>query len=114
AGRALPLVADLSRACPELAMRGSQSLRLRRFALLKWRKQIDRNWKKSRGVMLAGNLAHGLQKAQLQRNRLLAHHRGGLHHFFRSLKFALGIDDFCASSALGSGLLAPPALLGAG
>jgi hypothetical protein len=36
--------------------------------------------------VLAGNLAHGLQETQLQRNRLLAHHRGGLHHFFRGLK----------------------------
>src|SRR6266496_4779059 len=51
-------------------------LRLGRFALLKWREQIDRNGKKRRGVMLAGNFAHRLQEAQLQRNRLLAHHRG--------------------------------------
>ena len=41
------------------------------------------------------NLAHRLQETQLQRNRLLpAHHRRGLHHFFRGLKFALGVDDF--------------------
>src|SRR6266545_537763 len=57
-------------------------LRLGRFALLKWREQIDRNGKKRRGVMLAGNFAHRLQETQLQRNRLLAHHRRGLHHFF--------------------------------
>ena len=66
--------------------------------------------KKGRGVMLAGNLAHGLQEAQLQRNRLLAHHRGGLHHFFRGLKFALGVDDLCAAFALGFGLLGHRAL----
>src|SRR5437660_3654633 len=81
------------------------ALWLGRFALLKWRKQIDRNRKRSRGVMFAGNLAHGLQETELQRNRLLAHHRGGLHHFFGGLKFALGVDDLGAAFALGFGLL---------
>src|SRR5947208_12604780 len=28
-----------------------------------WREQIDRNWKKCRRVMFAGNLAHGLEEA---------------------------------------------------
>src|SRR6266540_7377937 len=79
-------------------------LRLGRFALLKWREQIDRNGKKRRGVMLAGDLAHRLQEAQLQRNRLLAHHRRSLHHFFSSLKFAFSIDDLRAALALGFGL----------
>ena len=37
----------------------------------------------------------------MQRNGLLTHHRGCLHHFFRSLKFALGVDDLCAAFALG-------------
>jgi len=55
--------------------------------------------------MFAGNFAHRLQEAQLQRNRLLAHHRRSLHHFFRSLKFALGVDDLRATFALGFGLL---------
>src|SRR5580704_5173556 len=64
--------------------------------------------------MFAGNLSHGLEEAQLQRNRLLAHHRGGLHHFFRSLKFALGVDDLCAPFALGFGLLGHRTLHGVG
>src|SRR5437773_8468567 len=91
-----------------------RALRLGRFALLKWRKQIDWNRKKSRGVMFAGNLAHGLQETQLQSNRLLAHHRGRLHHFFRGLKFALGVDDLCAALALGLGLFRHRALHGVG
>src|SRR6266481_2920549 len=60
--------------------------------------------------MLAGNLAHGLQETQLQRYRLLAHHRGGLHHFFRGLKFALSVDYLSAAFALGLGLLGHGAL----
>src|SRR6266699_567799 len=77
------------------------SLRLGWLALLKWCEQIDRDWKKRCRIVLAGNLTHGLQKAQLQRNRLLAHHRGGLHHFFGGLKFALGVDDLGTAFALG-------------
>src|SRR5207249_1752286 len=69
------------------------------------RKEIDRDWKKRGRVMLAGNLAHGLEKAQLECNRLLAHHRGGLHHFCRGLKFAFGIHHLGATLALGFGLL---------
>ncbi len=60
--------------------------------------------------MFAGNFAHRLQETQLQRNRFLAHHRRGLHHFFRGLKFALGIDDLGAALALGFGLLGHGAL----
>src|SRR6476619_7174531 len=75
-----------------------------------WREEIDRDGKKRRGVMLAGNLAHGLQETQLQRYRLLAHHRGGLHHFFRGLKFALSVDYLSAAFALGLGLLGHGAL----
>src|ERR1700724_2549039 len=69
-----------------------------------WREQIDRDRKEGRRIVLAGNLAHGLQEAQLQRNRLLAHHGGRLHHFFRGLKFALGVDDLRAALALSFGL----------
>src|SRR5947209_20630875 len=69
----------------------SETLRLGWLGLFgKWREKVDRNWKKRRRVVLAGNLAHGLEEAQLQRNRLLAHHGGCPHHFFRSLQFALG------------------------
>ena len=72
--------------------------------------QIDRDGKKRGRVVFAGNFAHGLQETQLQRNRLLAHHRGGLHHFFRGLKFAFGVDDLGAAFALGFGLLGHRAL----
>src|SRR5438093_3534106 len=88
----------------------SEKLRLGRFAFLKWREQIDGNWEKCRFVVLTGNLAHGLEEAQLQRNRLLAHHGGCLHHFFRRLKFALGVDDLGAAFALRFGLLGHRAL----
>jgi len=33
--------------------------------------QVDRKGEKGRGVMFAGNFAHRLQEAQLQRNRSL-------------------------------------------
>src|SRR5438094_2440496 len=93
----------------------SEKLRLGWLGLFgKWREKVDRNWKKRRRVVLAGNLAHGLEEAQLQRNRLLTHHCGGLHHFFRSLKFALGVDDLCAAFALGFSLLRHGALHGVG
>src|ERR1700745_1469518 len=85
-------------------------LRLGWFALLEWRKQIDRDGEKCRGIMFAGNFAHRLQETQLQSNRLLAHHRRGLHHFFRGLKFALGVDDLCPALALSFGLLGHGAL----
>ncbi len=75
-----------------------------------WREEIDRHWKKRGRVVFAGNLAHRLEEAQLERNRFLAHHRGGLHHFFRRLKFALGVDDLGAALALGFGLLGHGAL----
>ena len=55
--------------------------------------------------MLAGNFAHGLQKSQLKRNRLLADHRRGLHHFLGCLELAFGIDDLGTSLALGLRLL---------
>src|SRR5437762_6061798 len=93
----------------------SETLRLGWLGLFgKWREKVDRNWKKRRRVVLAGNLAHGLEEAQLQRNRLLAHHGGCLHHFFRSLKFALGVDNFGATFALGFGLFGHRALHGVG
>ena len=38
-------------------------LRLRRFALLEWREQINRDGKKRGRVMFAGNFAHGLEEA---------------------------------------------------
>ena len=60
--------------------------------------------------MLAGYFPHRLQETQLQRDWFLAHHRGGLHHFFSSLKFAFGIDDLSAPLALGFGLLRHGAL----
>ena len=42
------------------------NLRLGRFALVhEGREQIDRDWKKRRRVVLAGDLTHGLQEAQL-------------------------------------------------
>src|SRR5260370_10795307 len=75
-----------------------------------WREESDRDWKKRGRVVFAGNLAHGLEEAQLERNRLLAHHRGGLHHFFRGLKFAFGVDDLGTALALGFGLLGHGAL----
>ena len=34
-----------------------------RFALLKWREQINRDGKKRGRVMFAGNFAHGLEEA---------------------------------------------------
>src|SRR6266496_309603 len=90
-------------------------LRLGWLVLLQeWREEIDRHREKRRRVVLAGNLAHGLEEAQLQRNWFLAHHGGGLHHFFRGLKFALGIDDLSAALALGFGLLGHGALHGIG
>src|SRR5205809_7588896 len=89
----------------------SEKLRLGWLGLFgKWREKVDRNWKKRRRVVLAGNLAHGLEEAQLQRNRLLAHHGGCLHHFFCRLKFALGVDDLRAAFTLGFGLLGHRAL----
>ncbi len=48
--------------------------------------EIDRKREKRRGVMLAGNFAHRLQEAQLQRNRLLAHHRRRPAPFFPQLE----------------------------
>ena len=60
--------------------------------------------------MFAGDFAHRLQETQLQRDRLLAHHRGGLHHFFRGLKFAFGVDDLGPALSLGFGLLRHRAL----
>src|SRR5262245_20606027 len=44
-------------------------------------------------VMFAGNLAHGLEKAELERHGLFAQHGGRLHHFFGRLIFTLGVDD---------------------
>src|SRR5262249_60350115 len=73
-------------------------LLLGRLALVyERREKVDWHWKKRGRVMFARNLAHRLQKAQLQRDRFLAHHGGGLHHFFRPLKFALGVDDLGAA-----------------
>src|SRR5437016_14667488 len=93
----------------------SEKLRVGWLGLFgKWREKVDRNWKKRRRVVLAGDLAHGLQEAQLKCNRFLAHHRGGLHHFFGGLKFALGVDDLGAAFALGFGLLRHCALHGVG
>jgi hypothetical protein len=44
----------------------ARNLRFGWFALIdEWREQIDRDWKKRRRVVLAGNLAHGLQEPQL-------------------------------------------------
>ncbi len=86
-------------------------LRLGRFAFIyEGREQIDRHRKKCGCVMLARNFAHGLEEAQLQRNRFLAHHRRGLHHFFRSLEFTLGVNDLGSALALGFGLLGHGAL----
>src|SRR6185369_5483202 len=58
--------------------------------------EVDGDRQERRGVMFARNLAHRLEKAQLQSDRLLADHGGGLDHFFGSLEFAFGIDDFGA------------------
>ena len=41
----------------------------------------------------------------MQRDRFFTHHRRGLHHFFRCLKFAFGVDDLGTAFALGFGLL---------
>ena len=54
--------------------------------------------------MLAGNLAHGLEEAELKRDRLLADQRCRLHHFLGGLKFALGVNDLRAPLTLGLGL----------
>src|SRR5262249_5722583 len=78
-----------------------RALRLGRLGFSKRSEEIERDGKKGRGVMFAGNFAHGLEKTQLERDRLLAHHRGGLHHFLGGLKSAFGIDHLGAALALG-------------
>ena len=43
------------------------------------RKEIDRNGQKSGGVVFAGNLFHGLQETELQRDRLSGNHGRSLN-----------------------------------
>src|SRR3979411_1318743 len=88
--------------------KGEVGLRLGWPALVhEWREQIDRNGKKGRRVVLAGDLAHGLEEAQLQRNRLLAHHGGGLYPFFRHFKFPLRLAGLGAGLPLALGMSRP-------
>ena len=54
--------------------------------------------------MLARHFAHGLEIAQLQRNRFFGNHRGGLHHFLGGLILAFCVDDFRPAFAFGFGL----------
>ena len=49
--------------------------------------------------MLAGNLPHGLEKAQLKGDGFLADQRRSLHHFLGSLKLAFGVHDLGAPFA---------------
>jgi hypothetical protein len=58
-----------------------------------WGQQINRHRQESGGVSFAGDFPHGLEEAQLQRDRLFADHRGRLHHLLGGLKLAFGVDD---------------------
>src|SRR5436190_13822431 len=70
-----------------------------RWSLHEGGKQIDGHGEEGSGVVLAGDLAHGLEETKLEGNRFFANHRGGLDHFFRGLELAFGIDDFGAALA---------------
>src|ERR1700682_3064602 len=59
--------------------------------------QFDREGQDERGVLLGGDLDHGLQQAQLKRRRLFRHDLGGLGELHGRLQFALGGDDAGAS-----------------
>jgi hypothetical protein len=76
--------------------------------------QIDRDWKERRSCCARwksrawfGGSAVAVQSAPCSSS-------GGLHHFFRRLKFALGVDDLGPALALGFGLLSHGALHGVG
>jgi len=57
--------------------------------------------------MFAGDLAHGLEKAQLEGDGFFADHGRRLHHLFGRLELAFGIDDFGAPLAFGLRLVWP-------
>src|SRR5437762_1481956 len=82
--------------------------------LHEWGEKVNRHRQEGGRVMLAGDFAHGLEEAQLQRDRFFADHGGGLDHPFRRLKFAFGIDDLGAALALGFRLLGHRASHGVG
>ena len=63
-----------------------------------------------RRVFLGRYLGHGLERAQLERDRMRAHDVGGVGQLLRRLKFALGGDDFGAALALGFGFFRHSAL----
>src|ERR1017187_3890553 len=83
------------------------------FTILLFQKraeQIYRQRQERGGVVFAGHFAHGLEIAQLQRNRFLGDQGSGLHHFLGGLKFAFRVHDLRAAFAFGLGLFGHRAL----
>src|ERR1017187_1038597 len=77
------------------------------FTILLFQKraeQIYRQRQKRGRVVFAGHFAHGLQVAQLQRNRFLGDQGSGLHHFLGGLEFAFRVHNLRAAFAFGLGL----------
>src|SRR5712691_3080992 len=67
--------------------------------------QIQREREKGRGVPLRGDLTHGLQVAELDRDREPGEDVGSLRQLGRRLELTLGIDDLRAALAFRFGLL---------
>src|SRR5579864_5506009 len=64
------------------------------------RQDFQRYWKNDRRALVAGNIAEGLQIAQLHRLRLLGKHLRRLQQLLRCLQFALRVNDLRATLAL--------------
>src|SRR5690606_1699615 len=55
--------------------------------------QVERQREDNGGILVHGDRAQRLHVAQLHGARLAAQYLGGLHELFRSLQFALGVND---------------------